>query len=293
VVGMLWILAPKGWPLRGMGIILLLPLLLRQPDMPQTGSARLTLLDVGQGLAAVVQTHNHTLLFDTGPSYPSGFDTGDAVVVPFLRQTGIDHVDTLVISHGNNDHAGGVASVLAQLPVTKILADGEMVVDLPNADPCRRGASWEWDGVKFRILHPASVIDAADENNHSCVLRVSVGRHAVLLTADIERDGEGELLASTEALRADILVAPHHGSKTSSSEDFLNAVQPQWVLFPVGYRNRYGFPHSEVVARYAERGVATRRTDTEGALQFELRPDGISSLGGYRRRHKRLWHGNM
>ncbi len=293
LMGLLWLLAPRGWPLRGMGVLLILPLLLRTPDMPLPDNARLTLLDVGQGLAAVVQTHRHTLLFDTGPAFPSGFDTGDAVVVPFLRQSGVGHIDTLMISHGNSDHAGGVTSVLDQIPVSGILADGEMVSRLPNASACRRGMSWEWDGVVFRILHPAETIDTADENNHSCVLRVSVGQHAVLLAADIERDGESELLSSGEVLRSDILVAPHHGSKSSSSTDFIDAVAPRWVLFPVGYRNRYGFPHAEVLTRYYERSVSPRRTDAEGAVQFELTPEGITSLEGYRGRHKRLWHGNM
>lgn len=293
MAGLLWLLAPRGWPLRSMGVILLLPLLLRQPDAPEQGGARLTLLDVGQGLAAVVQTHRHTLLFDTGPAFASGFDTGDAVVVPFLRQTGIGRIDTLVVSHGNSDHAGGLASVMKQIAVDRLLADAEVAAGLTDAEPCVRGLSWQWDGVNFRILHPDSAVQSGDENNHSCVLRVSVGDHALLLTADIEAGGERELLDSGENLRADLLVVPHHGSKSSSSADFLDAVQPQWALFSVGYRNRYGFPHPEVVTRYADRGIQSDRTDAAGALQIELKSDGISSPTAYRRQNRRLWHGNM
>ncbi len=293
LIGVLWVLAPRGWPLRTMGVVLLLPLLFRQPDMPAEGSARLTLLDVGQGLAAVVQTHAHTLLFDTGPAYASGFDTGDAVVVPFLRNAGIGQIDTLVVSHGNRDHAGGVISVLKQVPVHQVWADGELVTKLPDAVPCLRGESWQWDGVGFRFLHPPPGESSNDENNHSCVLRVSVGGHALLLTADIETGAERTLLDSGEPLQADILLVPHHGSKSSSSAAFLDAVQPELALFSVGYRNRYGFPHQKVVERYRQRGINTARTDAGGALQIELGEDDITPLRAWRRQSRRLWHGNM
>ncbi len=293
LLGLIWLLAPRGWPLRSMGVVLLLPLLLRQPDVPEPGSARLTVLDVGQGLAAVVQTHRHTLLFDTGPAFASGFDTGDAVVIPFLRQIGVGRIDTLLVSHGNSDHAGGVDSVLRQIPVERVLADAEVASGLSGAQPCERGHSWQWDGVVFRILHPGRGLQRGDENNHSCVLRVSVGEHALLLTADIEVGAERELLASEEALRADLLLVPHHGSQSSSSTAFIEAVQPQWALFSVGYRNRYGFPHTEVSSRYADRGILTARTDAAGALQIELKEEGITPPAAFRQQNRRLWHGNM
>ena len=293
LLGLIWLLAPRGWPLRSMGALLLLPLLFPQPDVPEPGRARLTLLDVGQGLAAVVQTHRHTLLFDTGPAFASGFDTGDAVVIPFLRQIGVGRIDTLLLSHGNSDHAGGVESVLLQMPVERVLADAEVASGLGGAQPCERGHGWEWDGVAFRILHPGRGVQRSDENNHSCVLRVSVGEHALLLTADIEVGAERELLASEEALRADLLLVPHHGSKSSSSAAFIEAVQPQWALFSVGYRNRYGFPHAEVSSRYTDRGIHIARTDASGALQIELKAEGITPPAAFRLQHRRLWHGNM
>lgn len=293
LIGLLWLLAPRGWPLRTMGVVLLLPLLLRPPDVPPEGSARLTLLDVGQGLAAVVQTHEHTLLFDTGPAYASGFDTGDAVVVPFLRHAGIGEVDSLVVSHGNNDHAGGAISVLEQMPVKQILTDAEFAKSLPGATPCQRGQHWRWDGVEFRFLHPPPGVSDSDENNHSCVLRVSVGGHALLLTADIETGAERTLLDGQEPLSADILLVPHHGSKSSSSAAFLDAVRPELALFSVGYRNRYGFPHQEVLERYRQRGIKIARTDAGGALQIELGEDDITPLRAWRQQSRRLWHGNM
>lgn len=293
LAGLLWLLAPRGWPLRSMGAVLLLPLLLRQPDVPDPGVARLTLLDVGQGLAAVVQTNRHTLLFDTGPSFASGFDTGDAVVVPFLRHSGIGRIDTLVISHGNSDHAGGLDSVLRQIPVSQLIADSEVASGMAGAETCHRGLAWEWDGVSFRFIHPLPDSPTGDPNNHSCVLRVSSGEHALLLSADIESGAERELLTSGEPLQADLLLAPHHGSKSSSSGEFIDAVAPKQVLFSVGYRNRYGFPHPSVVQRYAEHAAALYRTDASGALQVELKPDSISEPLAYRPRFKRLWHGNM
>ncbi len=293
LAGLLWLFAPRGWPMRSMGAVLLLPLLLTWPNMPQSGNIRLTLLDVGQGLAAVVQTNTHTLLFDTGPSYASGFDTGDAVVVPFLRHFGIGRIDTLVISHGNNDHAGGVESVMRKMEVSRIVADSEVVAGLPGAETCMRGLNWQWDGVDFRILHPATSLTHRDENNHSCVLRISTGKHAILLVADIEAKAERMLMRSGEVLKADILLAPHHGSRTSSTEAFLQVVKPRLALFSVGYRNRYGFPHHEVLERYTDHGAIVSRTDTGGALQMEITPDGIGRVTAYRMRHKRLWHGNM
>lgn len=293
LIGLLWLLAPRGWPMRSMGALLLLPLLLRQPDVPAMGTARLTLLDVGQGLAAVVQTQRHTLLFDTGPAFASGFDTGDAVVVPFLRYKGIGRIDTLVISHGNSDHAGGLDSVLRQIPVSQLIADSEVAAGMPGVEACRRGLAWEWDGVGFRFIHPLSGPHNGDANNHSCVLRVSVAEHALLLTADIESGAERELLESGEPLMADLLLAPHHGSKSSSSSEFIDTVVPKQVLFSVGYRNRYGFPHPSVVRRYADYAAALYRTDAGGALQIELKQDGIGEPLAYRPRFKRLWHGNM
>jgi len=289
IIGLLWLFAPHGWPLRPAGVLLLLPLLSWRAEPPAPGTARFTLLDVGQGLAAVVQTQHHVLLYDTGPRYPSGFDTGDAVVVPFLREAGIRRIDTLVVSHAGNDHAGGARSVLQAIPAERVLSsippdDGRFA-----HEPCVRGQGWHWDGVEFRILHPADTTLSGEKNDHSCVLWVRAGEQVLLLTADIEAPAEEALLRSGQPLQAELLVAPHHGSKTSSTLGFVEAVAPQAVLFAVGYRNRYGFPHAEVVERYRRIGSAMYHTDRSGALRFSLGGAQLRPLA-FRRERQRIWH---
>jgi len=293
ILGLVWLFAPHGWPLRTMGLLLCLPLLWPSADSLSSGTARLTLLDVGQGLAAVVQTRHHTLLFDTGPAFPSGFDTGEAVVVPFLREAGIDTVDALILSHGSNDHAGGLASVLHRVEVGRILRGATTDSALPVSEACRRGQAWQWDGVEFRLLHPQSRGRLEATNNRSCVLRVSAGKQSLLLAADIEAEAERALLESGEVLRANVIVAPHHGSNSSSTSEFITAVHPQLVLFSVGYRNRYGFPDSRVIERYRSLGAGYYRTDRDGALRIELGNGDEVEVEAYRRQQQRLWHTNM
>lgn len=289
LIGLLWLFAPRGWPMRLAGSILLLPLLLWRPPLPTAGMAHFTLLDVGQGLAAVIQTRHHVLVFDTGPRYPSGFDTGDAVVVPYLRERGVGQVDTLLVSHGDTDHDGGTRSILEQVRVRRVLSSVDDLPGPPKAEPCRRGVSWRWDGVDFRILHPGEGGHSADRNNYSCVLRVEAGEDVLLLAADIEAEAERTLLASGEPVSADILVAPHHGSKTSSTPEFIAAVAPKQVLFAVGNRNRYGFPHPQVVARYRDFGAKMLHSARSGALSIEL--GGQSrQFDAYRISRRRIWH---
>jgi competence protein ComEC len=245
---------------------MLLPALTIQPTPPAADHFRLTLLDVGQGLAAVVQTQHHTLLFDTGPQFSSSFDAGAAVIEPFLRQQGIDRLDTLIISHGDNDHIGGAASLLRQFNVMQILSS---VPDkLPNAQPCHAGQSWQWDGVRFELLSPLT--DLASDNNNSCVLRVSAASGSALLTGDIERLAEQTLVEHYgTALKTDILIAPHHGSKTSSSPAFLAAVQPSIVLIPAGYLNRFNFPHPDIMQRYRALNAQIFDSAQHGAISVE------------------------
>jgi len=298
------LLGPRGLPGRWLGLILLAPLVLARAPRPEPGVAWFTLLDVGQGLSAVVQTRHHVLVFDTGARFSASFNAGEAVLVPFLRQAGWRRVDMLIVSHGDNDHIGGARSLLAALPAGRILSSvpGRLRWAVPRAErgvaPCRRGEHWRWDGVGFRILNPDRPRPGAG-NNGSCVLRVSAGGHRLLLSADIERPAERRLLRERrqpDALAADILVAPHHGSKTSSSPAFVRAVHPRYVLFPVGYRNRYHFPAARVVARY--RAIGAKRFDTaaEGAIGFRLGPAergaGAAVAGPflYRRTHRRYWH---
>jgi competence protein ComEC len=288
--GVIWLLAPRGWPLRWAGVVPLLPLLLWQPAPLSLGTARFTLLDVGQGLSAVVETRTHVLVFDTGPRFPSGFNTGRAVVVPFLQQHGRDHIDSLIISHGDNDHLGGARAVADSLPVKRVLTSVPKKMGWIVHETCRSGQQWQWDGVRFEMLHPPRLLEQGRGNNDSCVLKVSAGGQTLLLTGDIELEAERELVARYgERLWADILVTPHHGSKTSSSEAFLKAVAPSWGLLPLGYRNRYGFPHEVVSKRYRENGIRMLSSRDSGAITFTLGQPG-SKPSEYRKTARRYWH---
>lgn len=289
-VGVVLLLAPRGLPARGVGVVLLVPMLLIRPAPPPPGAVWFTLLDVGQGLAAVVRTAHHTLVFDTGARFSDSFDMGAAVVLPYLRIQGVDFLDMLLISHGDNDHSGGAASILAGIPVVELLSSEPQRFNT-LAGHCRAGQTWNWDGVEFRILHP----DESPQwhgNNGCCVLLVQAQGGSVLLPGDIEADAERQLLAAhANALHAAILVAPHHGSRTSSTQDFISAVAPRYVLFPVGYRNRYNFPRSDVVARYAEIGAQRLDSDVDGAIEFRIDPEvGVSDPVRFRHTARRYWN---
>jgi competence protein ComEC len=242
------------------------------------GEATITVLDVGQGLAVVVETREHALLFDAGPSFRTGSDTGQLVVLPYLRHQGVRALDVLAVSHDDDDHAGGVASVLAMLPVRSLLlgpslGDAERLVGGAPLQPapCRRGARWQWDGVQFEWLHPGAKTFARD-NDGSCVLRVRAGDRTALLTGDVEARAESDLLDARRLSLVDVLVAPHHGSRTSSTPAFVAACRPSWVVYAVGHRNRWGFPDPGVVERYDAVGARGLRTSASGAITFRLRP---------------------
>ncbi|MFQ5995449.1 MAG: DNA internalization-related competence protein ComEC/Rec2 [Acidiferrobacterales bacterium] len=286
LIGAAILLAPRGWPARWLGVVWLSPLLFIRPCGPGPGEVWLSLLDVGQGLAAVVRTHTHTLVYDTGPRFSARFDAGRAVVVPFLRSQGLAQIDTLIISHGDNDHIGGARSVLESMLVRKLLTS--VPEKLPNARACRLGESWDWDAVKFTILHPPADYPLYG-NNASCVVRVASRYGNILLPGDIEAVAEQELIQQNEArIAADVLVVPHQGSKTSSTEPFLDAVRPEVALFPVGYRNRYRHPHMDVKARYTELGAKLYTSPEHGEIQVRLGANGIEVLS-YRHRNRRYW----
>lgn len=286
VVGVLLLLAPRGWPTRWVGAVWMLPLFLVRPPQPATGEVWFTLLDVGQGLAAVVRTHEHALLFDAGPRF-GDFDTGKAVVEPYLRAKGVRRLDAFVISHKDTDHIGGAESVLHELPVVKMLSSVPEIS--PMAQPCRAGQSWNWDGVDFAVLGPDEA-GAERLNDASCVLQVRSRYGNILLPADIEARAEKKLVeAWGERLRSEILVAPHHGSKTSSTPAFVEAVAPRHVLFPAGYRSRYRHPHPDVVRRYAERAVILHDSAASGALEMQLNATGFD-IAAYRACHRRYWY---
>jgi competence protein ComEC len=286
------VLAPAGFPARWSGLILLAPLFLVAPARPPPGSAWLTLLDVGQGLAAIVRTRHHVLVYDTGPRYSEGFDTGMAVVVPYLRHLGIHRVDTMMISHGDNDHIGGAQSVLRLIETGSILSGAPDRLSRAGAEPCVAGQAWRWDGVGFRVLHPRSGLDPQG-NNASCVLRIEAADGAsMLLTGDIESGVEQALLAeSPDALKATVLVVPHHGSLTSSTAGFVAAVEPDYALFAAGYRNRYGLPHQRVIRRYRRRGARVLDTARHGAITVRLGDGGgAADVSLYRPSHLRYWN---
>jgi competence protein ComEC len=289
MLGVIVMLMPRGWPLRSAGALLLLPLLLLRPVPPAAETAEVTLLDVGQGLSAVVRTRHHALVFDTGPRYLSGFNTGDAVVLPFLQAKGAQRLDMLIVSHGDNDHIGGARALLQQIETRQVLTSVPQKMSWVAHQRCQAGQQWRWDGVEFRLLHPPVTGAAGRGNNDSCVLKVSAGGQSVLLPGDIEREAERQLLEDPAQLKADVLVAPHHGSKTSSSEPFVRAVKPEWVLYPVGYRNRYGFPRPEVAARYRRFGIKALESYRSGAITFTLGLGDIEPQA-YRSKALRYWH---
>jgi competence protein ComEC len=291
IPGLLLLLVPRGVPGRWLGLLLMLPVFFVQPERPEAGEARMTLLDVGQGLAAIVQTQQHVLVYDTGPRFSEAFDTGEAVIAPFLRSQGIRNIDTLIVSHGDNDHIGGVASLLSAFKPGQILSSVPEKIPQNNAEYCIRGQRWEWDGVTFTMLHPATV-SGSPGNNESCVLKVDTGRgQGILLTGDIERETEAVLLSTQgEQLPSDILVVPHHGSNTSSSPEFLRQVGPSVALIPAGYLNRYRFPKQAVIDRIAGSGAVWYQTGLAGAVTVDVgtaTPEADISL--YRQQARRYW----
>lgn len=254
------------------GLPLLLPALLWQPPALPPGQFELLAADVGQGNAVLVRTTSHALLYDTGPRYANDSDAGQRVLVPLLRAQGV-RLDTLVLSHRDSDHTGGAASVLAAQPQARLLSSLDAAHELlagHASERCEAGQRWTWDGVQFDVLHPRAEDygRARRSNALSCVLRISNGAQTVLLAGDIEKEQEARLLADAAPLRADGLLVPHHGSKTSSTAAFLDSVAPRWALVQAGYRNRYGHPAPEVIARYAERRVQLLDSAQCGAARW-------------------------
>jgi competence protein ComEC len=294
-LGVAWLLAPRGVPGRSAGLVLLLPLFAVRPPAPPPGTVSITFLDVGQGLATVVRTAHHALVYDAGPAYSVDADAGNRVVVPYLRATGVTSLDAVVITHHDNDHAGGAAAVMRTLPpallLSSLAADHPSQQLAPYRMPCYAGQRWTWDGVAFEMLYPTP--ESYDRtvrraNWRSCVLRISAHGRTALLTGDIEARDEQALLAAGAPLAADLLLVPHHGSRTSSTPAFVAAVDPRVAVFTVGYRNRFGHPRADVAARYADRGVHILRTDRAGAIVVTLDQRGITT-SAWREAAPRYW----
>ncbi len=295
-LGCLWALLPRGTPARWLGLATLIPLVLWTPPRPLAGEARVTVLDVGQGLAVHVQTATHDLLYDTGPAFSADANSGERILLPYLRATGVRRLQALVVTHQDNDHAGGAEAVLDGIPVDQVrssLPENHPVRLIAGVRdvPCAAGQAWVWDGVRFDMLHPAPGAVAGKTNDQACVLRVEAAGRRLLLTSDIEAVSEAGLLQrDAAALASDVLVVPHHGSRTSSTAAFIAATSPRWVVFPVGYRNRFRHPNPEVWARWAASGAGMLRTDEAGAVSFELGGAGLLPEAE-RGRQPRYWHG--
>lgn len=285
--GAFWLLLPRGAPAKALAALLFLPLLWPASTLPALGEVELVVLDVGQGTSVLVRTRQHALLLDAGPADARGLDAGEAIVVPALRMLGIGSLDRLLLSHGDNDHAGGAAAVLRAFPATMVSAPEGWA--RPGMETCRRGQRWQWDGVHFSILHPPPWFPYL-KNDSSCVLRIEAGGRVALLPGDIGRHVEARLLRAAAAdLRAEVLLAPHHGSATSSSSAFLGAVRPRWVVVTAGADNRFGLPRGDVLARYRQVGAHVASTADYGMLRFTLGRDGASLRDARRHSQPRYW----
>jgi competence protein ComEC len=298
MIGVVVVMMPRGLPMRWLGAAAILPMFFVLPPAPKPGELWLTLLDVGQGLATIVRTATHTLVYDTGPKWNPDADSGNRIVVPFLRGEGVRKLDALVVTHDDEDHAGGARSVIdARSPgwvLTSVPKERDYLVSAREVMRCEVGDGWRWDGVEFDVLHPTS--SAYDEtrktNNMGCVIKITAPGGTVLMTADIEKLVEAEMVARAgDELKSDVLIVPHHGSKTSSTEALLDAVKPTLAVLPVGYRNRFRHPHPDVEARYVARSIPIRRTDWEGAITLKFATDsmGKPSIESYRSHRQRYW----
>ncbi len=279
VLGGILCIAPAPWALRCTGLPLVLPVLLFVPPVPAVGHFELLAADVGQGNALIVRTASHSLLFDAGPRFSRESDAGQRTLVPLLRALGV-RLDTVVLSHRDTDHIGGALAVLGMQPQAALLSSMEnehVLQQTKRATRCIAGQRWTWDGVEFAFLHPQEPDYAVVQkpNAMSCVLRISNGQQTALLTGDIEAAQEARLVAAAAAdphmarqLQADVLLVPHHGSKTSSTDAFLDAVQPRIALVQAGYRNRFSHPAPEVAARYTQRGITLLDSPRCGAATW-------------------------
>lgn len=286
LLGAAWWLLPRGMPGKWLAIVLWLPLLWPDRELPEPGEVELTMIDVGQGLSVLVRTRHHALLYDAGPAVQDGFDAGERAVVPALHALGVSRLDRLVISHGDNDHAGGMEAVRRSVPTGQSLAPQGSPIAADSA--CVAGQEWRWDGIRFRFLHPTPHFPYLG-NEASCVLRVESAHGALLLTGDIGEVVERQLLRRDPAdLRADVVLAPHHGSGGSSDPGFVAATGARLALVSSGFGNRFGHPRPDVVTRWQSHGAEVLDTAQSGAIRVWLGAEGLQ-LREHRRARPRLW----
>lgn len=297
VFGVLWLLLPRGFPQRWLGLILLLPLFFAHSPRPAQGEMQVAVLDIGQGLSVVVKTAKHTLLYDAGPKYNEQSDAGGRIVVPYLRGEGIKQLDGFMVSHNDIDHSGGAPSVLAQMPVgwfASSFTESDNMILPPNALKCFAGQHWQWDGVSFEVLYPSWQSyenTSLTDNNRSCVVKINSQFGSILLTGDIEELAEASLLeANADKLHSDVLIAPHHGSRTSSTVNFVQAVGAKHIVFTVGYLNRFKHPKPIIEKRYEESGARLYRSDYKGALIIHFSFNQLIKIEALRELQPRYWH---
>ena len=308
MAAVLLLILPRGTPGRLAALAILGGFFLWHPERPQSGDFRAAVLDVGQGLAVHVQTANHDLLYDSGPFFGDTTDAGERVVAPYLRAVGVGRLDAALISHDDGDHAGGLESVRTRVRIDEVIAGGEAIEHTPpkpatwnardaqlepvRGTPCIAGLRWQWDGVDFTVLAPAGLSGKRRANDESCVLRVSAaGGASLLLTGDLGGADEAELVRQLgPALKSTAVLAGHHGSRSSSSLLFVEATDPEVVIFSSGYRNRYGHPHPHVLARWARTAAYPYRTDSDGTVLLETEGGWMETVA-WREVHPRYWHG--
>ncbi|HZY34212.1 MAG TPA: DNA internalization-related competence protein ComEC/Rec2, partial [Rhodanobacter sp.] len=255
---------------------------------PAEGAFQVWVLDVGQGLSVLLRTRDHVLVYDAGARYPSGFDLGEAVVLPSIHALGISRLDMLMISHGDNDHAGGAEVVADAFPDAQRFTGEPSRMRVPMQQ-CVAGQGWQWDGVRFRVLNPARGAGDRD-NDSSCVLLVEGRGGRLLLTGDISSKMEPQVAAALGTGPSPVMLVPHHGSKTSSSAAFIAAVRPRLALVSAGWHNRFGHPKPEVLARYADAHVPVFDTARQGAMVLDFPADTPPRREpGWRQRQARYW----
>ena len=304
LIGVAVLLSPVGLRLRLTGLFWLAPLIVPPTSAPPERGLDVHVVDVGQGLSIVLRTQHHTLLFDAGPAWSRGNDAGASVVVPMLRRQGISRLERVLISHRHLDHAGGLVGILRAFPNAHV--SGDHGFDEFVARPCRAGLRWTWDGYEFQVLHPPAVSVPGRGptsttararsawlavNDRSCVLRVTGPAGSVLLPGDIEKRGESALIrTASSTLRSDVLLVPHHGSRSSSTQAFLQSVQPGLAINSSGHRNRFSLPAADVVARYAASNIQFVDTACVGGITVRLRTGQRPSLSHWRQSQMRFWH---
>ncbi len=285
----LWLLLPRAWPGRWVGLLAVVSIACMRPDTPPRNCFDTHVLDVGQGLAVVVRSQSRTLLYDTGASY-RGSSAAQRVVLPFLRHRGVAAIDWLIVSHADNDHAGGVGTLYRSIQVGNVYA-GELQGDLPpQSKLCAAGQRWSADGIDYEILYPGTA-QRRGGNNASCVLAVTTGEYRLLLTGDIEAAAERDLLAGGTLPRVHVVVIPHHGSETSSTPSFVARTRPDIAISSAAFGNRWNLPRHSVEQRWSDAGADVLGTATSGAISFRLcARDGLRSLHRNRQAEQRFWH---